>query len=87
MINCLLKVLWFMVISSSNNQLSPPAVLASNPSQKSSLSLLSHNSKYALYEKLISDSTSVNYEQIDLEIYHRVSCRPIIKSAEDDMVR
>eukprot|EP01035_Chromulina_nebulosa_P039024 gene39024-52725_t len=72
-----------MVISPRS--LSPPAVIANNQSQKSSLSLLSRKSKYALYEKLISASSSTRYEEIDLEIYHRVSCRPIIKCAEDDM--
>lgn len=71
----------------SSSIVSPPAMVANNSSQKSSLSLLSRKSKYVFYEKLLSDSSSTSYEEVDLEIYHRVSCRPIIKCAEDDMVR
>lgn len=71
----------------------PPATEATNESQKSSLSLLNKNAKYALYENLMSytyptDDFEISHEADSkaLDIYHKISCRPIIKRAEDDMV-
>lgn len=55
----------------------PPARVATNDSQLSSIAELSKAKKYAMYEDLSEDY---------LEPYFKVSCFPITVRAEDDMV-
>jgi len=60
-----------------------PAVTAVNKSQKDSLANLPQPQKYAIYEDgygILEDTLKRG-----LDIYHRVSCRPITTVAEDDM--
>jgi peptide-methionine (R)-S-oxide reductase len=54
----------------------PPASFATTDDQKASLAELHQSKKYALYETLSEDN---------LDVFHKVSCRPITKKAEDDM--
>lgn len=54
----------------------PPAKFAVNDSQRASLAELSRNRRYAQYESITEEN---------LTNYHRISCRPITKHAEDDM--
>jgi peptide-methionine (R)-S-oxide reductase len=54
----------------------PPAKEATTKEQKSSIAELFKWKKYSLYE-------SINEE--NLTNYHKISCRPITKKAEDDM--
>lgn len=54
----------------------PPAVLAESEEQKNSIAELTKSRRYTLYE-------TINEENLDN--YHKISCRPITKRAEDDM--
>ena len=60
-----------------------PAVTPENQSQKDSLSNLPKSQKYAIYETGYGITTDALKR--GLEIYHRVSCRPITTVAEEDM--
>ena len=57
-------------------EIRPPATVAVTENQLSSWAELPKRKRYALYEQLTEDN---------LEPYHKVSCRPITKRAEDDM--
>jgi peptide-methionine (R)-S-oxide reductase len=57
-------------------ELYPPASVATTDDQKASLAELPQSKKYAMYETLSEDN---------LGVFHKVSCRPITKKAEDDM--
>lgn len=59
-----------------NLSVHPPALFAKSNEQKESISELNKNVKYALYETITLEKRSM---------YHRVSCRPITKKAENDM--
>lgn len=53
-----------------------PATIAITDHQKASLAELPKQRKYAYYEEVTEDK---------LTNYHRISCRPITKNAENDM--
>jgi len=60
-----------------------PAVAAVSKSQKDSLANLPQKQKYAIYEEGYGITEDILTRGLD--IYHRVSCRPITQTAEDDM--
>ncbi len=60
----------------SEEDLVPPAKEATTAEQFSSIAELPKEKKYSLYERITEE---------DLINYHRISCRPITKKAEDDM--
>ena len=67
----------FAAGSSSSSSSSRPCVLeAVSDDQLASLAQLPRREKLALYEYVSTDAP---------ENYHRVSCRPITRAAEDDM--
>jgi len=76
--------------------MNPPAIHASNESQRKSISLLPKRNKHVLYEHLMQayptysvddfHIASANENSNPLSVYHQISCKPIIKCAEDDMV-
>lgn len=53
-----------------------PDLFPTNSNQRASLALLAKHKKYPLYEVI---------EEDNLENYHKISCYPITKVAEDDM--
>ena len=57
-------------------EIRPPALKAETIAQKESVAELRKRAKYTKYESVTLENRSV---------YHRVSCRPITKTAEDDM--
>lgn len=54
----------------------PPARAAESKEQWASIAEKSKNARYSLYETVTEEN---------LENYHKISCRPITKRAEDDM--
>lgn len=60
----------------TSNQIFPPALFAKSENQKKSLAELPKPRKYCKYNDITTDNR---------KNYHDISCRPITKTAEDDM--
>ena len=56
-----------------------PVLFASEPDQLASLAELPTTRKYSIYEDMLRRDDG------DISVYHRVSCMPITKKAEDDL--